>query len=132
MNSLNLIGRLVRDNELKVVGEKGTKVINNTLAVTDKGNRDKTNFINFTMFGKSAENFEKVANKGDLISLENTELKVDNYTNKDNEKRTNVYALAFVFQVLKRKNIDNTNEQKPLEENPFENAPSYEDDGLPF
>ena len=132
MNSLNLIGRLVKDNELKIVGEKGTKVINNTLAVVDKGNREKTNFINFTLFNKSAENFEKVASKGDLIALENAELKVDNYTNKDNEKRTNVYALAFVFQVLRKKNKDNTTEERKVEENPFENAPNYEDEDLPF
>lgn len=132
MNSLNLIGRLVKDNELKIVGEKGTKVINNTLAVVDKGNREKTNFINFTLFNKSAENFEKVASKGDLIALENAELKVDNYTNKDNEKRTNVYALAFVFQVLRKKNKENTTEDRKVEENPFENAPNYEDEDLPF
>ena len=132
MNSLNLIGRLVKDNELKIVGEKGTKVINNTLAVVDKGNREKTNFINFTLFNKSAENFEKVASKGDLIALENAELKVDNYTNKDNEKRTNVYALAFVFQVLRKKNKENTTEERKVEENPFENAPNYEDEDLPF
>lgn len=135
MNSLNMIGRISQDIELKVVGEKGTQIINNALAVTDKKDRNKSNFISFTLIGKSAENFNKVVKKGDLISIENAELKVDNYTNKDGEKRSRTYALAFNFQLLKsagQKNNDKQTDKDSVEPNPFENSNIPQDDDLPF
>ena len=99
MNSLNITGRVAQDIELKIVGEKGTKIINNALAVTDKKDRNKTNFISFTLIGLSAENFNKLVKKGDLIAIENAELKVDNYTDKNGSKRNRTYALAFNFEL---------------------------------
>lgn len=135
MNSLNMIGRIVQDNELKIVGAKGTQIINNTLAVTDKKDRNKTNFIPFTLIGRSAENFNKVAKKGDLIAIENAELKVDNYSTKDGEKRSKTYALAFNFQLLKSAGKNNNEKQtdnNSVEPNPFENTRDYPDDDLPF
>ena len=125
MNSLNMIGRIAQDIELKIVGEKGTQIINNALAVTDKKDRNKTNFIPFTLIGKSAENFNKVVKKGDLIAIENAEVKVDNYT----------YALAFNFQLLKSAGKNNNEKQSTddsVEPNPFENSPDFHDDDLPF
>lgn len=135
LNSLNMIGRIAQDIELKVVGEKGTQIINNALAVTDKKDRNKSNFISFTLIGKSAENFSKIVKKGDLISIENAELKVDNYTNKDGEKRSRTYALAFNFQLLKsagQKNNDKQTDKDSVEPNPFENSNIPQDDDLPF
>lgn len=135
MNSLNMIGRIAQDIELKIVGEKGTQIINNTLAVTDKKDRNKTNFIPFTLIGKSAENFNKVVKKGDLIAIENAEVKVDNYTTKDGDKRSRTYALAFNFQLLKSAGKNNNEKQSTddsVEPNPFENSPAYEDEDLPF
>lgn len=133
MNSFNVIGRVSQDVELKVVGEKGTQIINNALAVVDKGDRNKTNFIPITIIGRGAENFDKVVKKGDLVALENAEIKVDNYKTKDGDKRNKTYALSFNFQLLKSKGQDsNDNNEKKLEPNPFENNTMPQDDDLPF
>lgn len=110
MNSLNLIGRITKDIEVKYIGEKGTPVVNNTIAVTDKGNREKINFIPFTILGKGADNLKQVADKGDMIALENSELKVDNYKDKNEENRTKMYALSFNFTLIKKKNNKTDNE----------------------
>lgn len=135
MNSLNITGRVAQDIELKIVGEKGTKIINNALAVTDKKDRNKTNFISFTLIGLSAENFNKLVKKGDLIAIENAELKVDNYTDKNGSKRNRTYALAFNFELMKsagKNNNDKKNSNDYIEPNPFENNPAYDDEDLPF
>lgn len=127
MNSLNIIGRVAQDVEVKVIGEKGTKIINNALAVVDKRDREKTNFIPFTLIGKTAENFESIVEKGDLIAIENAELKVDRYLNKDGENRTRIYALGFFFTKLKGKS-----DKKDVDNNiQLEDAP-FGDDDLPF
>lgn len=134
MNSLNLIGRVAQDVEVKIVGEKGTKIINNSLAVVDKGDRNKTNFVPFTLMGKTAENFEKIVSKGDLISIENAELKVDRYKNKEGENRTRTYALSFFFTRLKGKS-ENEDSKSKVEDNPFANSSDQQynnDDDLPF
>ena len=78
-------------------------MIRNVLAVTDSYDREKTTFIQFVIFGKSAENFEKVVNKGDLVGILNSELKVDNYENKEGEKKRDIYALASRWQLYKKK-----------------------------
>ncbi|GAA3715099.1 hypothetical protein GCM10022378_01990 [Salinicoccus jeotgali] len=130
MNSLNLIGRVAHDVEVKYVGEKEMPVVNNSIAVTDKGNREKVNFIPFTILGKGAENLKKVAEKGDMIALENAELKVENYTNKNDEKRTRTYALAFFFSLVKKKS-KGKEEQKESNEK-FESPLDFEDDDMPF
>lgn len=120
MNSLNLVGRLAHDTELKEVGkgDKKTMMLRNVLAVVDNYNREKTNFIPFTLFGKTAENFDKVVDKGDLLGLVNAEMKADNYDNKDGEKRTFIYALANNWQLYRKKNDNNNqnNDDKSIKE----------------
>lgn len=135
MNSLNLVGRLAKDVKAKEVGEKKTKMVRGTIAVTDNYNREKTNFINFTMFGKQAENFEKVLDKGDLIGLMNAEMKVDQYE-KEEETKYNVYALASNWQLLRKKGDNKENSTQPTEEkqepSEDEEYDVLEEEGYPF
>lgn len=65
MNKVHLIGNLVRDTEIKEVGENKTKLAINTIAVN---NRYKTNsgeernepmFIDLELWGKSADFLQK-------------------------------------------------------------------------
>lgn len=85
LNNYALVGRVVRDPELKEL-ESGKKVLNTTIAVDrryrDKDNNTITDFINLTLWDKAAENFAKMAHKGDTFSFEgrlvNREITTDN------------------------------------------------------
>lgn len=69
MNTVNLIGRLVRENELRYSAQ-GTAVLKNTLAVNRKFKKDESDFINLLAFGKTAELMANHLNKGDLVGIE--------------------------------------------------------------
>ena len=73
MNEFNVVGRLVRDPEIKEL-ENGNKVCNITLAV-DREYRDKednkiTDYLDFALWNKDAERIMKLSKQGALIHLE--------------------------------------------------------------
>lgn len=75
MNEFNVVGRLVRDPEIKEL-ENGNKVCNITLAVDrdykDKDNNKITDFIDFALWNKDAEKINQFSKQGALIHLEGT------------------------------------------------------------
>lgn len=75
MNEFNVVGRLVRDPELKEL-ENGNKVCNITLAVDrdykDKDNNKITDFIDFALWNKDADKINQFSKQGALIHLEGT------------------------------------------------------------
>lgn len=66
MNKVILEGRVVRDMELKTSGD--VQYVLGTIAITI--NKEKSEFIGFSSFGKTAELLSNYAHKGDLISVE--------------------------------------------------------------
>ncbi len=80
MNSVVLIGRLVRDPELRFVPGSGMAVANFTMAI-DKGlTREKkqefesqgkptADFVRIVVWGKQAENCSQYLAKGKLVAL---------------------------------------------------------------
>ncbi len=69
MNKVQLLGRLVRDPELKyTAGEKPLAICNYTLAV-NKRKKGEANFINCVCFDKTAEFAEKHFSKGQPIAV---------------------------------------------------------------
>lgn len=94
MNRLTVVGRIVRDVELREIGE-GRLVINNTLAIarnykTDQG--QETDFINFVAWGKRAELIEEYCDKGDLIGFDG---RVQSRTYQNEEDQT-VYVVEML------------------------------------
>ena len=78
MSSINkfcVMGRLVRDPEIKET-ENGNKVANITLAVDreykDKEGKKITDFLNYSLWNKDAENIKKYSKKGSHVVLEGT------------------------------------------------------------
>lgn len=72
MNSVILIGRLVRDPEIKYT-PSNLAIATFTLAinrVTKVGEEKKADFPRVTVFGKSAENCEKSLVKGRLVGIQ--------------------------------------------------------------
>lgn len=78
MSSINkfcVMGRLVRDPEIKET-ENGNKVANITLAVDreykDKEGKKITDFLNYSLWNKDAENIKNYSKNGSHVVLEGT------------------------------------------------------------
>jgi len=71
MNSVQLIGRLVRDGEVRyTTGQNPMAVMTFTIAV-DRQTRDKqTDYPRITVFGKTAEICQKYIGKGSKVGIE--------------------------------------------------------------
>ena len=110
MNNLVLIGRLVRDPEVRYT-EAQLAIARFSLAVDrskfgSKENQEATaDFINIVVFGKTAENVEKYLNKGNQIAMQGR-LQTGSYVNKDGVKvyTTDVVADRVEFLNTKTKN----------------------------
>ena len=68
MNSLNIVGRLTRDPELKQL-PSGSSVCNLRLAVDGLAPNRETGFIDVATFGKPGEAAARVLAKGWLVSV---------------------------------------------------------------
>lgn len=136
MNSVQLLGRLTKDPELKY-GSSGTAYCKFTLAVNRAFKKDETDFISCTAFGKVAETIAEYVRKGDQFAVTGR-IQVDVYE-KDGEKRysTGVMVDGFTF-ISKTKGEGNSNagSSKPKNEaKPAgEKAPEvdFEDEEFPF
>ena len=73
MNHVSLIGRLTKEPEVKYTGS-GVAVASGTIAVnrdfTNADGERETDFINFVIWRKAAENFANMTAKASLIGLE--------------------------------------------------------------
>ena len=87
MNRVELIGRLVRDPEIRVNNDKS--VAKFSLAVQRKyknsDGRYEADFINCVAFGRTSEFIEKYFGKGSQIAI-GGHIQTGSYTNKDGQK----------------------------------------------
>jgi len=103
MNKIELLGRMVRDIELKK--GKNDKVYGMfSLAVNRKENKEQTDFINCVAFGKLAETIKLYTEKGNRIIVTGS-LHLDNYTDKEGKTKTscNIIVDDFYFVDFKTK-----------------------------
>ena len=91
MNSVQLVGRMVRDPEIRYsTGENATASCRFTVAVNRRYKNKETNqydadFIGCVSFGATSEFINKYFKKGDFISI-NGRITTGNYVNKDGVK----------------------------------------------
>jgi len=96
MNNVVLIGRLVRDPELKFIPSSGRAVANFTLAVDKELSKEMkadfeskgkptADFIRISLFGKQAESCANYLTKGIMTSIAGR-ISTNSYTNKDGNK----------------------------------------------
>lgn len=137
MNSVNLVGRLTCDPELKYVGDDKPLCKFSIAVSRDYKNKDgvvPTDFINVDLWGKRAETFCQYASKGSLIGIEGS-LRIEKYITKEGENRsvTKIHANNFHFIGSKNKPAEATNLFEG--ENLFENVLAEEDiseEEIPF
>lgn len=119
MNSVQLIGRLTKDIDLRYT-QSGTAVGSFNLAVERNfknadGERE-TDFIRCQIWRKAAENLEKFTKKGSLVGLEG-KLQTRNYENNQGQR---VYVTEVVienFSLLESKKDSQNNNASGAQNN---------------
>ena len=91
MNSVNLIGNICKDLELKSTNS-GKSVCSFNLAVKRPFTRDVTDFLTVVCWNKQAENLVKFCGKGSRIGISGV-LTTRTYEDSDGNKRT-VYEVV--------------------------------------
>lgn len=119
MNSVNLIGRLTKNPEVRYISETQMAVATFTVAINrgkDKEGKDKgADFPRVTVFGRQAENCEKYLAKGRLVGIQGR-IQTGSYKNGDGHTvyTTDVVAERVEFLEWGEKSGEN-GAQKPAE-----------------
>lgn len=92
MNQCQLMGRLVRDPELKYTPQ-GTAVTSFTLAVDRRFNRDKADYINIIAWRQTAEFVAKHFQKGTRIAVVGS-IQTRSWEDTEGHKRKAVEVVA--------------------------------------
>lgn len=110
MNQIFLIGRLVKNNELRYTTSQ-IAILNNTIAVERKvksSNGEKaTDFINLVMFKTTAELVSKYTSKGSQIAVIGS-LHQDTYVSDDGNKKTTYKVIVSEVKFLDTKKQEGT------------------------
>ena len=134
INNVVLIGRCSRDVELKFIPSTGLAIAKFNLAV-DRGlygekkqeaeakGQPTADFINITVFGKSAENCANYLNKGNKCAVQG-KISTGSYTTQSGEKRYTTEVIADKVEFLESK------ERQAKDEDVFEPVEDFSD--IPF
>lgn len=125
MNSVNIIGRLTKEVELKTT-KGGKKYAKNTIAI--RRDADSSDFINIVAWEKSAELLANHFSKGKLIGITGR-IQTGSYTNGKGEKvcTTDIVVGSITFVESNEKEVDAPKQTK--KESPKQ---PVEDDDFPF
>jgi single-strand DNA-binding protein len=134
MNSVQLLGRLTRDPDVRYT-DGGSTIARFSLAVDRRFKQEggeTADFINCISFGKTAEFIEKYFTKGIKIAL-NGRIQTGSYTNKDGVKvyTTDVVVENVEFAESKGSNAENA-APAPAPNGDFMSIPDGIDEELPF
>lgn len=141
MNSVQLVGRLTRDPEVRYL-DNGSTVAKFSLAVDrriKKESGDNADFINCVAFGKTAEFLEKWFRKGQRLGLTGR-IQTGSYVNQEGTKVYTTEVVVENVEFVESKvvsAVDGGTQQCPAPSSAigdgFMNIPDgVEDDGLPF
>jgi single-strand DNA-binding protein len=106
MNSVQLIGNMTRDPELRQT-PSGVSVCDCGLAINERFKnaagelREKILFVDFTVWGKQAESLAKYMAKGSPVAVSGS-LQLDQWENDKGEKRQKITVRADRVQFLHR------------------------------
>lgn len=144
MNSVVLIGRLVKNPEIKFVPASGTAVANFTLAI-DKGlTREKkqefesqgkptADFIRIVVWGKQAESCSNYLSKGKLVAIQGS-IQSSSYKTQSGDTRyvTDVIANKVEFLEWGERTTNHRNEESSFGGDFEEFETLEENDDIPF
>ncbi|MDO4799119.1 MAG: single-stranded DNA-binding protein [Bacillota bacterium] len=144
MNSVVLIGRLVKNPEIKFVPASGTAVANFTLAI-DKGlTREKkqefesqgkptADFIRIVVWGKQAESCSNYLSKGKLVAIQGS-IQSSSYKTQSGDTRyvTDVIANKVEFLEWGERTTNQRNDESSFGGDFEEFETLEENDDIPF
>lgn len=98
INKVVLIGRLVKDPELRFAAGSGTAVCRFTLAVNRQFKKDEADFISCIAFGKTGETIAQYITKGRQLAISGN-IRTGSYEAQDGTRRytTDVVIEGFDF-----------------------------------
>jgi single-strand DNA-binding protein len=135
LNKVMLIGRLTRDPEVRVFGNGG-KVAKFGFAVNNRRKNQQTGqwedepvFLDMEVFnrgemGKQADLVESSLKKGHQVFIEG-HLRMDNWTDKEGQKRSKLLVVVDNFQFLERREDGGGGGQQRTSAPPRQSQPSY-------
>lgn len=138
MNSVNLVGRLTKDADLRYT-TNGKAVATFTIAVTRQYKREETDFINCQVWDKAAENTANFTKKGSLVGVTGRiQTRTYEHDTKGKQYITEVVADSVQFLDSKEKKTDEGERSRTEEktnDDPFsKNSKTIDiqDEDLPF
>ena len=140
MNKVVLVGRLVRDPELRFAAGSGNAVSRFTVAVNRQFKKDETDFIGCVAFGKTAEIISQYFTKGKQIAVSGS-IRTGSYDAQDGTKRYTTDVAVDSFDFIDSKdssdsynngsyNNSNSDYSAPTNNDPFGGA-GFNDDITP-
>ena len=126
MNSINIIGRLCADPELKYLANgNGTAVATFTLAVDRNLSKDKreeavskgqatADFIRCKAWGKTAETVTNYVSKGKMIGVTGR-IETGSYEAKDGTRRYTTEVVVYNLDILEWGNQTNNDDEELIE-----------------
>lgn len=138
MNFVTLVGRLVRDPELRRTGN-GNAIANFALAISES--KENTDFIDCRAFKQNAENLYNYKKKGDLIAVSG-KIKKDVWRDQNGTTQSRTYVIANYIEYLANAKANEGQPQQTFSQQPsFNNSQSnfngwgiedMEDDDMQF
>lgn len=142
MNSVVLIGRCSKDIELRFIPSTGMAVAKFSLAVDREMSKEKkqeaaaqgiptADFINITVFGKSAENCANYLNKGNRCAIQGR-ISTGSYTTQTGEKRYTFEVIADRVEFLESKGQAKPQENLDFPDDDEDIFVPADDEDIPF
>lgn len=127
MNSVQLIGRLTRDPEVRTTNG-GQKVASFTIAIdrpAKSGEEKKADFPRITVFGKQAETVERYVSKGRQVAIEGR-IQTGSYQNKNGDTVYTTDVIANRVEFLGSGNAQGNGggQSAPAQKAPAQQAPA--------
>ncbi|MBR3331765.1 MAG: single-stranded DNA-binding protein [Mogibacterium sp.] len=99
MNSINIIGRLTREPELKTL-TSGTSALSGTIAYNERVKGEEVSmFFDFTAYGRTAELIDQYCHKGEMVALTG-KLQQRTYTARDGSEKKAIEILVNEMTLL--------------------------------
>lgn len=134
MNSVNLIGRLTKDPEVRYISETGMAVATFTVAINrpvKQGQEKKTDYPRVTVFGRQAENCERYLNKGRLVGIQGR-IQTGSYKDRDGKIVYTTDVIAERVEFLDFGDKAAQNDAQSVSEGVPEGFRAVSDEDIPF
>lgn len=118
MNSVNLVGRLCKDPELRRTQE-GIAVCSYSLAVKRPMVKDTTDFPECVSWRQSAEYLAQYGHRGDVVAVSGT-LQSREWTDKEGKKHRAWEVVTTTVELLSSKRSDQGNNQPSQNQNSYQ------------